>query len=254
MSGPNTHLDIPPDALVVYVDEAGDPLYGNPSNPMFGLGGCAVLGREIEALIKAPWSSVRLAVCGGSTAQLHAAALEHRLTRRNEAVIRHYFDVAPVRRFAVISSNATKYDRLEGLSDPVVQTTAHAMLRRIEDLAQWTPCNSLIFIFEDNTHLIPRLEAALAGVRATVANAGVAIPISWCHMPKTIGDPGLEVADFIIHTASGYCRSGRDPQGKFAARFSSMFGPVDQRLVSFIEMSSVSYDPTSVSTGRADRL
>jgi hypothetical protein len=131
------------------------------------------------------------------------------------------------------------------------------MFQRIADLGRWTPFRSLIVIFEDNTHLIPRFAAVLSGVQPVNVNTGVPIPITWCHMSKSAGDPGLEVADFIVHTAAGYCRSGRDPQGKFAARFSSMFGPVDQRLVSFIEMSSVSYNPPSeevVSAAAADRL
>jgi hypothetical protein len=93
MSDSNTHLDIPSDALVVYVDETGDPVYGNPRNPVFGLGGCAVLGREIDDLIRAPWSTVRLAVGGSLTAPLHASDVERRLVPRKEVAIRQYFDV-----------------------------------------------------------------------------------------------------------------------------------------------------------------
>ena len=54
-------------------------------------------------------------------------------------------------------------------------------------------------------------------------------------MPKSAGEAALEVADFLMQTIAGYCRSGRDPQGKSAARFSSIFGVADKRLVSFRE-------------------
>jgi hypothetical protein len=63
-------------------------------------------------------------------------------------------------------------------------------------------------------------------------------------MSKRDGEPGLEVADFMMHTIAGYCRSGRDPQSKFAARFSAIFGTEDERLRSFFEGESITFTPT----------
>jgi Protein of unknown function (DUF3800) len=242
-SSDDTQLTIQPDALVFYADETGDPIYGNPCNPVFGLGGCAVHGREIVDLIAAPWSHVRTAIGRSPTARLHAAEVERRLTKRKEAAIRQYFNTQPIRRFAVISSHETAYDRVGELSDQVVWTMARLMLNRIVEFAKRTTCSSVIVIFEDNAHLIPMLASALADVEFVLDGTGVPRRLIWCHMPKSVGDPGLEVADFVIHTVAGYCRSGRDPQGKFAARFSSMFGPTDERLVSFMEIADVSYQP-----------
>jgi hypothetical protein len=73
---------------------------------------------------------------------------------------------------------------------------------------------------------------------------GRTIPHECCVMPKSAGEPALEVADFLMHTIAGNCRSGRDPQGKFA-RFSSIFGVADERLVSFMEGDSITQTPTA---------
>ena len=54
-------------------------------------------------------------------------------------------------------------------------------------------------------------------------------------LKKSAGEPGLEVADFMMHTIANYCRSGRDPQNKFADQFSAIFGVADDRLCSFVE-------------------
>jgi Protein of unknown function (DUF3800) len=226
----------PPDCLLSFIDDTGDPACRDPVNPVFGLGGCAVMARDLDRLVRQPWASVRMGVGRSATPQLHAARSERRMTPTKEKAIRTFFIEQPIARVAYISSIRTQYTGLNGIDDMVVKSTAISLLNRIVDVAKWMPFSSIVVIFEENKHLTPRLQAALADFR--FEENGRVTPHDWCVMPKSAGEPGLEVADFMMHTIAGYCRSGRDPQGKFAARFSAIFGTKDDRLVSFMEGES----------------
>jgi hypothetical protein len=233
-------LNPPADCLLVFADETGDPAYRDPANPVFGLGGCTVIARDVDRLIRNPWSSVRTALGRGATARLHAKQAERRMTEAKQKVLRAFFIEQPFGRVAYISSLQTKYSGK--LDDAVVRSTSLAFLQRVVAVAKWQPFSSITVIFEDNPHLISRFERALAG--AQLEEDGRVIPLEWYVMPKSAGEPSLEVADFMMHTVAGYIRSGRDPQGKFAARFSAVFGTKNEKLCSFMEGSAISYEAT----------
>ena len=43
-------LKLANDCLVVFIDDTGDPAYRDRVNPVFGLGGCAVLVRDLDPI------------------------------------------------------------------------------------------------------------------------------------------------------------------------------------------------------------
>jgi hypothetical protein len=225
--------------LLVFVDDTGDPAYRDPINPIFGLGGCAVMARDLDRVIRQPWTTVRTTVGGKTTARLHATRAERRMTETKERVVRAFFTEQQFARVAYVSSARTQYTATAEIDDAVVRSTALVLLKRILEVAKWMPFTSIVGIFEDSYHLRPRLEAALSDLQ--LEEDGRAISLEWCVMPKSAGEPALEVADFMMHTIAGYCRSGRDPQSKFAARFSAIFGTKDERLRSFMEASDITY-------------
>ena len=49
--------------LAVFVDDTGHEDLPN-AHPVYGLGGCAVLGRDIEQVIRGPWKEIRKRVTG----------------------------------------------------------------------------------------------------------------------------------------------------------------------------------------------
>jgi hypothetical protein len=236
-------LKLPNDCMVVFIDDTGDPAYRDQVNPVFGLGGCAVLVRDLDPLIRQPWARVRTIVGGRAGARLHATSVERRMTRRKETAIRAFFSEQPFGRLAYISSASTQYAGTGGVDDVIVRSTLAVLLRRIVEVAKWMPFSSIAVIFEQSEHLTPRLEAASNGLQ--FEEDGRVIPHEWYVLQKSVGEPGLEVADFMMHTVAGYCRSGRDPQSKFAARFSAIFGVTDDRLCSFMEGTDVTYTPAA---------
>ena len=231
------HLVPAGDALLAFIDDTGDPAYRDPVNPVFGLGGCVVLARDLDRLIRHPWRDVRTALAGSATATVHATEAEWRLSKVKEIAIRTFFNEH-------FSAGSLYYIRRTGyvingqLDDVVVRSTA-ARNQRIIDVAKWMPFTSIAVIFEHSKRLELRLQNALGGL--SFRENGRFIPHEWCWMRKSAAEPALEVADFMMHSIAGYCRSGRNPQNKFAARFSSIFGVSDERLVSFLEGDSITY-------------
>jgi hypothetical protein len=233
------HLVPAGDALLAFIDDTGDPAYRDPVNPVFGLGGCVVLARDLDRLIRHPWRDVRTALAGSATATVHATEAEWRLSKVKEIAIRTFFNEQPFRRVAYITSVRTGYVINGQLDDVVVRSTAAALIQRIIDVAKWMPFTSIAVIFEHSKRLELRLQNALGGL--SFRENGRFIPHEWCWMRKSAAEPALEVADFMMHSIAGYCRSGRNPQNKFAARFSSIFGVSDERLVSFLEGDCIIY-------------
>ena len=61
-------------SLAVYVDDTGhESLKGQP---VYGLGGCANLGRDYERIINQPWRAVRKHVAGSPTRRSRAAHVD----------------------------------------------------------------------------------------------------------------------------------------------------------------------------------
>jgi hypothetical protein len=58
-------------------------------------------------------------------------------------------------------------------------------------------------------------------------------------MRKREGEPGLEVADLIMHAIGRQARRNLTKQGTFVSDFAAVFHGIDTKLVSFMEVSSV---------------
>jgi len=121
--------------------------------------------------------------------------------------------------------------------DPLLVGLWPTFLRQMLHCAKWVPFTEIAFVLEANHRLEERVENLTRGLR--LEERGQPLPISWHWLPKSSAEPGLEVADFVAHTASGFIRDGRNPTSKFFARSQAIFQPPDQRLASFLHIASV---------------
>lgn len=230
-----------PDDLLFFIDETGDETFRDPRNPIFGLGGVAVLGSELAPLIEQPWQIVRRSLGQKANTPLHANRFERRLSNKKESLIIEYFENNPVRRFALIARNDTTFVGPQ-IDDPIIASMSNVLLKRIESIAKWTHARCIQVIFEENARLVPKLEKFIGNTR--FEENGDVLPLN-CYVMKKGCNPGLEVADFLIHTVAGHIRSGRDTNGKFARRFDAIFKSVSPQLVSFIEIKGIKWEDGS---------
>jgi hypothetical protein len=60
---------------LVCIDETGHEEFADPTYPVFGLGGCAVLAEHYAERLAFPWRDLKAKHFGGGDAPLHAAEL-----------------------------------------------------------------------------------------------------------------------------------------------------------------------------------
>jgi hypothetical protein len=64
-------LILPEKSFVVFVDDTGHEALV-PGHPVYGLGGCAAMDKDLDRIIRQPWREVRRKVTGSPDTPLHA--------------------------------------------------------------------------------------------------------------------------------------------------------------------------------------
>ncbi|MGE0723091.1 MAG: DUF3800 domain-containing protein [Alphaproteobacteria bacterium] len=233
-------LEVRRDALMVFVDETGDEAFTDPLNPIFGIGGCAFLARDIENNVRQPWARVRRAFGAREGVPLHASKAQRRCGPRQNAALIDFFRQQPIGRFAVIAKADTIYE-IGDVAEHVTMVHVPAMLYRVVDIARWSAFSAINVVVEHSARLGPKIERASQNL--TLHEGERPIPIEWYFMGKRAAEPALEIADFIMHAAAGHLREGKAVSGKFFERASAIFKPEDPRLVSYMEIDRVVATP-----------
>jgi len=218
--------------LAVFVDDTGHEALVE-GHPVYGLGGCAALARDLDPIIRTPWRDVRRLVTGSADTQLHANSFAGFATRENIETVAEFFRAQPFARVgAIISLNTTLAD---GLGP--VPTIAMALPNRIRDIARWTPFESLALIFESSQRADRLIKQTFIGF--TIEEDGKPIPVECYFMRKEFGEPALEVADFVMHAVGRQARQNLKERGVFVPDFKAVFHTVDRKLASHMELVSV---------------
>jgi hypothetical protein len=227
-----SQLTLFPETLYVFVDETGQEHLAGSS--FYGLGSCAVLGRDYERFIAGPWSLVRLAVAGHELASLHAADFGRSATPQQLEDVVRYFREKPFMRLGAAGAVTTL------LADdiPLMQIVLGSLKLRIIDVAKWTPFTAINVIFEANQRANKLVQRYFGDFRVTADDKEV--PVDCYFMPKSTREPVLEVADFIANAIGDHARHTLvDKRSGFRKDFHAIFHGVDHRLVSFIGIEKV---------------
>jgi hypothetical protein len=228
--------------LAVFVDDTGHEAL-IPGQPVYGLGGCAVLARDLDRLIRAPWREVRRRVTNSPDTPLHANAFGRSATMDHIKAVAEFFHIRPFARFGAIVSIGT---RLAPEIGPV-PTIAKVLQKRIVDIARWTPFESLAVIFEASDRADKLIEDEFQGFR--LEEYGKSIPTECFFMAKKHGEPALEVADFVMHAVGRQARQNLKKRGDFVPDFCAVFHAVDPNLTSFMEVDNVVHNAAAPASG-----
>lgn len=226
----NANLVFPEDCLVVFVDDTGHEALVK-GHPVYGLGGCAVMGSHLDRVICQPWRNVRQCITGSADTQLHASTFAQGATQEQINFVAEFFKTQPFARFGAIISTTTKL--IDELGP--VPTISKCLQNRIVDIFKWTPCKEIRVIFESSDRADPLIEDAFQGFEISENNNP--IPIECYFMPKSAAHPALEVADFVMHAVGRQAR--RNAQKRDLPDFEAVFHSVDKKLVSFMEINEV---------------
>lgn len=227
-----SHLSVSPDCLLFFADDTGHEAL-IPGQLVYGLGGCAVMAKEVDQIIRGPWQKVRESVSGSGDAPLHANEFSRTARREDIEAVAAFFRQQQFARFgAIISESSSLPSELSPM-----QAVAKALQNRIIDVARWTSFREIMVIFEASERADRLIEQAFQGF--ALEENGKPIPVECCFMPKSVAEPALEVADFIMHAVGRQARQNLTQRGTFALDFKAVFHSVDAKLASFIEIDKV---------------
>jgi Protein of unknown function (DUF3800) len=235
-------LKLPNDCLAVFADDTGHETLVE-GQPVYGLGGCAVLAQNLDAVIQSPWREIRRLVTGSPDTPLHASDFGPSVTKDDILMVADFFQRGRFARLGAIVSVETAFaDELSA-----IETVAMVLNKRISDIARWTRFRSIAVIFESSERADPLIEKAFQNI--AFEEDGKRLPVDCYFMRKREGEPGLEVADFIMHAIGRQARHNLTKRGTFVPDFAAVFHGIDPKLVSFMEVSSVVQSGTD--TGKA---
>jgi hypothetical protein len=131
--------------LAVFVDDTGHEALVE-GHTVYGLGGCAVLGADLDRLIRLPWHKVRMQVTGSPDTPLHAVSFSRTATPKQIEAVAGFFRTQPFARIgAIVTVNARLSDEISP-----IETIAGVLKNRILDIAKWTRFTEIQVIFESS--------------------------------------------------------------------------------------------------------
>lgn len=224
--------------LLVFIDETGDEGFSDPRHPVFGLGGAAMTVRSYRSLIRPSWHELKRQHFGGPEAALHACELRSPTTNQLGA-LRKFFESDLFTRVVAVASSKTAFPN--GL--PPFQVVARSLLKRIEQAALRFPITSIALMVESSTRtdtLTERYLGTFDTVRIEYSKHTVSAPLHRFLVGKKLREPGLEIADFVMHAVGGQARSWlKDPSSPMRQDFEAVMCSVPSSAVEFISITNV---------------
>lgn len=212
-------LRISPRTMVVCLDETGNESFNDPNYPMFGLAGWACLAGHVDQAVTQPWWPVQ-ASFRADQLPLHAADLRpDEITPEQGDSLLSYFLGGAFHRLAVVL--------FEG-AIPADVDPLHLAYRLICDQvlthAVRLDADALVVLFEES-HRSQTLVTDYLHRYKFGRRLGDVAPISGYAVAKSSGIEGVQVADFIAHTAGASAYSFlRGGPGYDRVDFQAVFG------------------------------
>lgn len=191
-------LQLPPNSVLIFIDETGNEDLSDPNNPTFGRGGCGSLMPEYKLRIAKPWRRLKRTRLGGATKPFHATDFEQTCPTKHQIAGINAFMALPFWRFAVMCDSRTKLpagiDAHKAISLVTMNYFARFVSRCDVDVV------ALIFEGSDRGDSLVKRDYDLASMDLKNVR-GRRVEVEGCFMPKSSLEPGLELADLVAHTA-----------------------------------------------------
>ena len=203
--------------LLFFIDETGHEEYADPTYPLFGMGGCAHLAGYCWRDLDGPWQNLRrIHFPGLGNSPMHAS--KQRCSPDQAAALGDFFRNGFFSRFAVMTRASTT--RPENVT--VLRLVASCLVQQVLAISRYYSLDSLGFVIEDSDRTNAAVAQAFAGVQFK-NNQGSIVPTSWNFLPKASREPGLEVADFVLHAAGGQVRHRLQGKQEFRKDYDAVF-------------------------------
>jgi hypothetical protein len=232
------------DDLLVFIDETGHEQLSH-GNGLFGLGGIIVYGADYNRNVVQPWGAIRSQMNFPGDEPLHAAADRLRYFPHLELLANFFLTGIFVRHAAIVTS-ATVTN-----ADPFVATACGGLFRNmgraLGRVCKSSPIGRILFVLEHSERLKSAYQKLCGPSGPTLIDARGGrreFPHLWATLPKSACEPGLEVADFVLHAAQGQVRTKlRNSNAPFRKDFDCVFRKVHPEHVEYMEINRIEATP-----------
>ncbi|MCB8925362.1 MAG: DUF3800 domain-containing protein [Ardenticatenaceae bacterium] len=190
--------------LLVFIDETGAPSRSDPNAPIFGVGGLIVEGNKYFDEVEIPWHNMKNRYFSGFKTPLHAADIRQP-TKKQIKALNQFFLSHDFGRFANTCVDKTVNNSGHNI-EHILMTLLWDRIREVANKMRWV---DIFIIFEENHHLIPSFKQEFMS-KTPKTKSGQSIKVTYYTHLKDPVFAGMEVADFIIHTAGREARLLRD--------------------------------------------
>lgn len=224
-------LDLDKNCLLVFLDETGDEKLSDKNYPLFGIGGCCIPISIYESNIINPWNYLKEKEFNGKDTRMHASELKP--NRKQIEILNKFFSTCAFGRIATtISKQAVNNNNIDNY-----EIIARCTYDRIREIANSSVVNQIAIFFEESQRGDKLAQRYFQGYDFIKEKSKIEILRG--KMPKSSLEPGLEVADFIIHTAGGQTNRRLSRKEGFRKDYDMIFRNYDKRLTSFLEITSL---------------
>jgi len=173
---------------------------------------------------------------GGVKTKLHASEL-HGINEKQIQAVGDFFKKNLFSRFAATIRKETVIE----LPMHNYHLVASVLRQRIADVASAHALDSMTLIVESSQRGNRLLRRYMSDIVLKDGH-GNELPVYKHIMSKKAGEPGLEVADFVIHTAGGQALKRMKKSGNTATRqdYNCVFQSVPKQLISTFDVDVVS--------------
>ncbi len=233
-------INVSPNSALVFLDETGDEQLKDPKYPIFGLGGCCILAKNYFILIDRPWSKMKLKMFNLKNKPLHAAG--NSFSYKQITAINNFFLSNEFGRFTTISSLNTQIDTILKME----QVVFYSFCKRVLEIIKWYEFENIIVIYDNSERLKPKLQEYASTIDFAEKLNGVDTKIEthYCVVNKETALSGVEVADFIIHSAGTSLRdliNGKIYRLTDREDFNHVFNTTDKKISSFFQVNSAAF-------------
>jgi hypothetical protein len=222
-----TIADVGSRVLMAFLDETGHEELADARNPMFGLGGVAVLSDDYATLIDTDWRRLRFKWKGSESSVLHASDWRDFGQPFAEDIGAFFHG----RRFGRLSTILTTSTSIE-VPVGTYQLAAEMTLARLAKLGTSLRAQAVVILMEASQRT-DRLAMRFLGTKSyrySKDGHQTTGPIQTMLVDKSRAICGVEVADFALHAAAGKARARLTGKSLQRADFDAVFKSVPIEL------------------------
>lgn len=221
--------------MLFFLDETGHEKFCDKQFPLFGLGGVGTsVGYYVDTL-RPVWNYMKNEYFGGTEREFHAADLRNPTKDQIEA-LNTYFRDYQFLRIAAMTTNKTVF-----CEDVIpIQITSLCLQQRLLDvLSKQFPFTKLYLIFEENQRIERDIQRFFSNFEV-LERDGDDVFVIGAFLPKKAVEPGLEIADTIMHTTGAQVRNClRDPKASKRKDWTAIWETMPDNLISYMEVNKV---------------